>query len=239
MNMAKKKEPLVVIETPSITAYKGFGPDWKCRDFQYEIGKTYLHDGDVKKCESGFHACENPLDIFNYYEPTSKFAAVKMGGKISRETDGDSKIASGSITIEAEISIPTIVTKAIEWITALCVKDDEKHATGYQSASSATGDQSASSATGYQSASNATGYRSASSATGYRSASSATGKNSVALNIGLFGKSKAGKDGAIVVCAHDESGNILHIRASKVGENGIKPDVFYALNQSGEFIESE
>ncbi|MGE5512444.1 MAG: hypothetical protein ACM31O_14445, partial [Bacteroidota bacterium] len=111
-------------------------------------------------------------------------------------------------------------------------------ATGYRSASSATGDRSASSATGDRSASSATGDRSASSATGNRSASSATGKNAVAMNIGFAGKARAGKGGAIVLCNHDDNYNIRHIRAAKVGENGIKPDVFYILNDAGEFEES-
>ena len=58
------------------------------------------------------------------------------------------------------------------------------------------------------------------------------------MNIGLLGKAKASEGGAIVICAHDEEGNILHIRASKVGQNGIKPDTFYILNQQGDFEEA-
>ena len=217
----KAKEPADKTPTPAveIIAYKGFSTDMTCRDFQYEMGKTFAHDGEVKHCKSGFHACENPLDTFNYYAPgTSKFAIVKMTGSVSRETDGDSKIASASITIDAELTIPVIVSKAIELVTALCKPDAVQHATGYRSASSATGDQSASSATGDQ------------------SASSATGKNAVAMNIGVFGKAKASKDGAIVLCSHDDCGNLLHIKASRVGDNGIKPDVFYTLSKDGEFI---
>ena len=51
MQEAKQKSAEVVI------AYKGFAEDWTCQGFQYEIGKTYTHKGDVVRCSSGFHAC--------------------------------------------------------------------------------------------------------------------------------------------------------------------------------------
>ena len=58
------------------------------------------------------------------------------------------------------------------------------------------------------------------------------------MNIGVFGRAKAAEGGAIVLCNHDADYNIRHIRASKVGENGIKPDVFYILDDAGEFKEA-
>jgi len=55
------------------------------------------------------------------------------------------------------------------------------------------------------------------------------------MNIGRCGKAKASEHGAIVLVEHGDDGKILHIRASKVGENGIEPDVFYTLT-GGEFV---
>ena len=57
------------------------------------------------------------------------------------------------------------------------------------------------------------------------------------MNIGRCGKAKAGEGGAIVLCEHDDDGNLIHIRASKVGQHGILPDTFYTLS-GGEFVEA-
>lgn len=61
-------------------AYKGFNKDLTCRGFQYEQGKSYEMDTAVL-CESGFHACEMPLDVLNYYAPcNSVFHEVELDG---------------------------------------------------------------------------------------------------------------------------------------------------------------
>src|SRR5579871_2060986 len=154
----------------TITAIKGFNLDWTCRGHQFEIGKTYKHEGEVVVCQSGFHAIEgHPLEVFDYYAPgKSRYAIVEAAEPVVRH-DSDSKIASAEITIKAELHLPELIAKAVKWVFDRA-KPEGETATGYQGAASATGYQGAASATGYQGAASATGYQGAASATGTRGA---------------------------------------------------------------------
>ncbi|EEA0231578.1 hypothetical protein DCA50_09250 [Salmonella enterica subsp. enterica serovar Muenster] len=326
--------------TKEIVTFKGFNKDLKCRDFQFEIGKTFHHDGKVEACVSGFHACECPFDVFSYYSPAdSRFAETISFGITNREGDGDTKIASASITIKDELTLPQFIQRGIEWIWSKIDKSLEQQImcgnrsaatntgdrsaatntgdwsaatntgdwsaatntgnrsaatntgyrsaatntgyqsaatnTGYQSAATNTGDRSAATNTGdrsaatntgdwsaatntgYRSAATNTGYRSAATNTGYqsaatntgdrsaatntgdRSAAEVSGSQSVAASLGIEGKARASEGGAIVLCYRDEDGELIHIRASKVGENGIMPNTWYQLDKDGEFVECE
>ncbi|EOV4719980.1 hypothetical protein ACONVS_004867 [Salmonella enterica] len=317
--------------TKEIVTFKGFNKDLKCRDFQFKIGKTFHHDGKVEACVSGFHACECPFDVFSYYPPAeSRYAETISFGVIDREEIGDTKIASASITIKAELTLPQFIQRGIEWIWSKIDKSLEQQImtgdwsaatntgnwsaatntgnqsaatntgnqsaatnTGYQSAATNTGNQSAATNTGnrsaatntgdwsaatntgdwsaatntgYQSAATNTGNRSAATNTGdwsaatntgnqsaatntgnwsaatntgYQSAAEVSGSQSVAASLGIEGKARASEGGAIVLCYRDEDGELIHIRASKVGENGIMPDIWYQLNEDGEFVECE
>ena len=49
-------------------AFKGFNKDLTCRGYQYEEGKEF-HTERAECCDTGFHACEYPLDCFGYYDP--------------------------------------------------------------------------------------------------------------------------------------------------------------------------
>uniref|UniRef100_UPI003D33D700 DUF7666 domain-containing protein n=1 Tax=Pseudomonas aeruginosa TaxID=287 RepID=UPI003D33D700 len=147
-----------------VTAYKGFKQDLTCRGYQFEIGGTYKHEGEVEACASGFHSCEYPLDVFGHYAPgESRFAIVKASGHLSRHDD-DSKIASATLVVEAEISMPTMISRAIDWIMARLDSSVEQTVVG--GTASNTGNRSAASNTGYQSAASNTGYQSAASNTG-------------------------------------------------------------------------
>ncbi|EGT1203292.1 hypothetical protein I3G02_001197 [Salmonella enterica] len=218
--------------TKEIVTFKGFNKDLKCRDFQFKIGKTFHHDGKVEACVSGFHACECPFDVFSYYPPAeSRYAETISFGVIDREEIGDTKIASASITIKAELTLPQFIQRGIEWIWSKIDKSLEQQIM--------TGDWSAATNTGNQSAATNTGNRSAATNTGNRSAAEVSGSQSVAASLGIEGKARASEGGAIVLCYRDEDGELIHIRASKVGENGIMPDIWYQLNEDGEFVECE
>ncbi|ECQ1954456.1 hypothetical protein J4064_000998 [Salmonella enterica] len=218
--------------TKEIVTFKGFNKDLKCRDFQFEIGKTFHHDGKVEACGSGFHACECPFDVLSYYPPAeSRYAETISFGVTDREEEGDTKIASASITIKAELTLPQFIQRGIEWIWSKIDKSLEQQIM--------CGNWSAATNTGNWSAATNTGNRSAATNTGNRSAAEVSGSQSVAAAFGIEGKARASEGGAIVLCYRDEDGELIHIRASKVGENGIMPNTWYQLNEDGEFVACE
>ena len=99
-----------------IIAYKGFDKDFKCRDFQYKVGETYKMDGNIERCRRGFHACESPMEVFDYYDMlTSRFAVVEQSGKIDKE-EGSTKVCSACIKIKEEIKIADIIDLGVEWL---------------------------------------------------------------------------------------------------------------------------
>jgi len=180
---------------------KGFDNNLQCRGFQYEIGKTYNQEGNIKACKNGFHAISEdsaPLSVFNYYAPvaengkSSRYCEVEASGDIDKTDD---KIACSQITIGAEIGIPVITKAHVEWVKKHIINEKKEtntgdHSaatnTGYQSAATNTGDYSAATNTGNYSAATNTGYQSAATNTGYYSAATNTGDYSAATNTGNY-----------------------------------------------------
>ena len=105
-----------MIERNKIIAYKGFDKNLKCRDFQYEVGKEYEIDGKIECCRHGFHACENPLEVWDHYEMIgSRFAQVEQSGTIDREANS-TKVCSSHIKIKAELKLADIINLGVEWL---------------------------------------------------------------------------------------------------------------------------
>ena len=99
-----------------IIAYKGFDENLcsRCFGFQYEVGKEYHIDGDINLCKNGFHACQNPLDVFVYYPMSSytRYAMVMLWGDVDFANVGK-KICATDIMIVKEIGIDEMVTLGI------------------------------------------------------------------------------------------------------------------------------
>ena len=140
--------------------YKGFDKDLKCRGFQYEIGKEY-ETGSAKACESGFHACENPLDVFSYYPPAdSRFCEVEQSGEIDKDSD-DSKIASTKIKIGAEIGLAGLINAGVKFILEKVKKetsDIEESSSGDEAQIGSCGDWAKIGSSGYGAQIGSSGY---------------------------------------------------------------------------------
>ena len=193
--------------------YKGFDKDLKCRDYRFEVGKEYEEEkADI--CNCGFHACENPLDVFGYYPPAdSRYCEVDLD--VNDQKSDDSKRVGKHIKINAEIGLPGLIKAGVEYI-----KDqvDWEHAK----------------------VSN-TGNRSAATNTGNQSAATVTGKESVAMAVGYDSKAK-GALGCYIVLAEwkqiDGEYHIVDVQSAKVDGETIKPDIFYKLI-NGRFVEAD
>lgn len=202
--------------------YKGFDKDLKCRGYQFEVGKEYEEEkADI--CDCGFHACENPLDVFGYYPPAdSRYCEVDLD--VNDQKSDDSKRVGKRIKINAEIGLPGLIKAGVEYI-----KDqvDWEHAkvsnTGDRSAATNTGDWSAATNTGDQ------------------SAATVTGKESIAMAVGYDSKAK-GALGCYLVLSEwkqiDGEYHIVDVQSAKVDGETIKPDIFYKLI-NGRFVEAD
>lgn len=188
--------------------YKGFNHDFTCRDFQYEVGKEYETDSAVC-CESGFHFCENPFDVFSYYPPSAngklrRYAEVEGSGE--KDSDG-TKISCTHIGIKAEIGLGGIINAGIKFILDKVKWDSDSNTnTGDWSAATNTGDWSA---------------------------ATVEGKDSIAIVTGKDSKAKGSLGSWIVLTERGEYDGvvypIINVKAFKVDNVKIKENTFYKL----------
>ena len=199
-----------------IRGFKGFDKDLKCRGFQYEIGKDYEQEGEVKCCERGFHFCENPFDVFGYYSPSdSRYCEVEGYGNADKAND-DSKVATSHIHISAEIGLNGLIKAGVKFILDKVNFNDSKSTnTGEQSVSTNTGD--------YSSATN----------TGNSSSATVEGKESVAIVTGIGGKARCALGCWIVLTERGDFDGVTfpikEVKAFKVDGVNITENTFYRL----------
>ena len=234
-----KKSAATRTEGTEVISYKGFDQDLKCRGFQYKVGETYEHGSEVEACASGFHACEHPLNIFQYYPPAiSRFAAVRQSGKLSRHPD-DTKVASERITIEAELSLPELIERAVKWVFDRANWKDGPVCNGDNEGATASGTQGAATASGHQGAATASRHQGAATASGYQGAATASGTHGAATASGTQGAVKAEKNGCALFLVYRDpvNGEILHAWAGISGREEIRSGVWYRLNADGQPVE--
>ena len=221
-------------------AYKGFNADMTCRGFQFEEGKTYEHEGEVKLCESGFHACEDPLDIFEYYAPSgSEFHEVELEG-VSDECKEETKVVAKKITIGTRLGIDKIIKACVEFRFSKLEKELKNSGdcgvasnSGYKGAAANSGDCGAASNSGdYGAASNSGDY----------GAAETSGKHSIAISVGYDSKARGALGTWIVLAERDEWDGegcpIKDVRAFKVDGEQVKADTWYKL-VNGVLIETK
>lgn len=193
-----------------IKGYKGFDKNLQCRNFQYKVGETFEEKGTIKACESGFHFCENPFNVFDYYPPSdSRYCNVEGDGKIDTD-NSDSKVACSKLHIHTEIGLSGLISAGVKFIL-------DKVDWGNNKATN-------------------TGDRSAATNTGDQSAATVEGKDSIAIVTGYDSKAKGAMGCWIVLTERgDWDGNtypIIDVQTFKVDGISIKADTFYKLKNS-------
>ena len=248
-----------------IIAYKGFNKDLKCRDFQYEVGKEYQIDGEIKCCLHGFHACESPFEVWDYYDMlNSRFAKVEQSGTIDREKNS-TKVCSSRIKIKAELKLADIINLGVEWLKDITSPSKIKvnnalndnggdsaqigssgdyakiGSSGYYAKIGSSGDYAKIGSSGDSAKIGSSGDSAKIGSSGYYAQIDSTGEDSVIMCAGFKSKAKA-KIGSWITLAEwgrddtKERYVPICVKTEFVDGEKIKPDTWYQLI-NGEFKE--
>ena len=222
-----------------IKSYKGFDNDFCCRGFQYEVGKEYEIKGEIKCCERGFHACESPMEVFDYYDMfNSRFAEVEQSGQIDKEDDNKStKICSSRIKIKAELKLADIINIGIEWLKDIISSSKVKADTylndngGYNAQIGSSGDNAKIGSSGYNAKIGSSGDYSNIGSSGYSAKIGSSGNYAKIVSSGDYSNIVSSGDSAQI----GSSGNNAKIGSSgynaKIGSIG-----YYAqIGSSGNY----
>ena len=239
-----------------ITSYKGFDKNMQCRGFQYEVGKEYEMDGEIKCCNRGFHACKSPLEVWDYYDIlNSRYAEVEQSGKIEEE-ENTTKVCSSRIKIKAELKLADIINIGVEWLKditspskvkadgALNDNGDRKKQIGSSGDSAQIGSSGYSAKIGssgdYAKIGSSGDYAKIGSS-GYSAQIDSTGEDSVIMCAGNSSRAKA-KIGSWITLAEWEWSDKKNryvpicIKTEYVDGVNIKADTWYQL-KNGKFVE--
>ena len=173
-------------------------------------------DGKIKMCNRGFHACESPFDVFDYYTMIdSRFCEVEQDGNISK-WDRGTKICSSKIKIKAELKLADMINLGVEWLKE--ITSPEKIKTSIKDNSSGNNAQIGSSGDGAKIGSS--GYGAKIGSSGYGAQIGSSGNNAKIGSSGDGAKIGSSGDGAQI----GSSGNNAKIGSSgydaQIGSSG-------------------
>ena len=248
-----------------ITSYKAFNKNMQCRNFQYEVGKEYEMDGEIKCCNRGFHACKSPLEVWDYYDMlNSRFAEVEQTGKIDEE-EKSTKVCSSHIKIKAELKLADIINIGVEWLKDITspskVKTDGElndngdrrkqigssgysaqiGSSGYSAQIGSSGDYAQIGSSGYSAQIGSSGGSAKIGSSGDYAKIDSTGEDSVIMCTGNSSTAKA-KVGSWITLAEwkwsDEKKRDVPVcvKTEYVDGENIKADTWYQL-KNGKFVE--
>ena len=241
-----------------ITSYKGFDKNMQCRGFQYEVGKEYEMDGEIKCCNRGFHACKSPMEVWDYYYMiNSRYAEVEQSGKIEEE-ENSTKVCSSRIKIKAELKLADIINIGVEWLKDITspskVKVDgalndngnrrkQIGSSGYSAQIGSSGDSAQIGSSGDSAQIGSSGDYAKIGSSGDSAKIGSTGEDSVIMCAGNSSRVKA-KVGSWITLAEwkwsDEKNHTVPVcvKTEYVDGENIKADTWYQL-KNGKFVEVE
>ena len=210
-----------------IITYKGFDKDFKCRGFQYEVGNTYETDDDIACCNRGFHACESPMEVFDYYDMlTSRFAEVEQSGKIDKEA-ASTKTCSSRIKIKAELKLADIINLGVEWLKEITSPSKiEANNTSHD------GDYAKIGSSGYYAQIGSSGDSAKIGSSGDSAQIGSSGQDSVIMCAGHDSKAKAAIGSWITLAEWKRIEDVwkpICVKTEQVDGKRIKADAYYRL----------
>ena len=239
-----------------ITSYKGFDKNMKCRGFQYEVGKEYEMDGEVKCCNQGFHACKSPMEVWDYYDMfDSRYAEVEQSGKIDAG-ENSTKVCSSRIKIKAELKLADIINIGVEWLKDITspskVKADgvlndngdrrkQIGSSGYSAKIGSSGDSAQIGSSGDSAQIGSSGNYAKIGSSGNYAKIDSTGEDSVIMCAGNSSRAKA-KVGSWITLAewewsYEKKRDVpVCVKTEYVDGENIKADIWYQL-KNRKFVE--
>ena len=221
-----------------IKSYKAFDKNMQCRGFQYEVGKEYEMDGEIKCCDRGFHACKSPMEVWDHYDMlSSRFAEVEQSGKIDEEGNS-TKVCSSRIKIKAELKLADIIKVGVEWLkditspTKLKTDISKNYNSGYYAQIGSSGDYAKIGSSGDSAQIGSSGDSAKIGSTGEDSVIMCAGNSSIA-------KAKVGSWITLAEWkwSYEKNRNVpVCVKTEYVDGDNIKADTWYQL-KNGKFVE--